>query len=75
MHDIQFVFQGDGVKRADLEAQAIARAIIGMAISLGMQVIAEGVETQEQFATLRTYGCHAFQGYLFGRPGATDALS
>lgn len=48
--------------------QAIAAAILGMAEYLELKVVAEGVETQEQFEYLRSVGCRAFQGYLFGRP-------
>lgn len=47
---------------------AIAQTIIGMSQNLGLQVIADGVETEEQRACLESYGCNAFQGYLFSRP-------
>jgi diguanylate cyclase (GGDEF)-like protein/PAS domain S-box-containing protein len=49
-------------------ARAIARAIIQMGDSLGLEVIAEGVETADQRALLAEQGCHAFQGWLYGRP-------
>ena len=52
---------------------AIALAIIGMAHSLQLQVVAEGVETAEQLAFLRGHGCDQIQGYYFSRPlAATD---
>jgi predicted signal transduction protein with EAL and GGDEF domain len=51
-----------------LDDAAIATAIISMAHSLRMQVVAEGVETPEQAAFLRSAGCDRLQGYLFGRP-------
>jgi len=53
---------------------AIAKTIVTLAKSLGLSVIAEGVETVAQRDFLAAHGCHAYQGYLFGRPGAADAL-
>ncbi|WP_081439402.1 EAL domain-containing protein [Methylotenera versatilis] len=52
----------------DSSDQAIVRTIIAMARGLNIDVIAEGVETDNQLAYLRNYGCNHFQGYLFGRP-------
>jgi EAL domain-containing protein (putative c-di-GMP-specific phosphodiesterase class I) len=42
--------------------------IICMANNLGLEVISEGVETEEQMAFLMEHGCNAFQGYLFSKP-------
>ncbi len=47
---------------------AIARTIVALAQSLGLSVIAEGVETAAQRAFLTEHGCKAYQGYLFSRP-------
>jgi len=52
----------------DASDAAIARSIIALAGSLGLSVIAEGVETTAHYQFLLTHGCQAFQGYLFGRP-------
>jgi EAL domain-containing protein (putative c-di-GMP-specific phosphodiesterase class I) len=47
---------------------SIVQTIIAMAKSLGIDVIAEGVETEEQKQLLIDYGCNHFQGYLFAKP-------
>ena len=52
----------------DPKDAAIAHTIIVLADLLGLAVIAEGVETAEHHRFLQEHGCHAFQGYLFGRP-------
>ena len=53
---------------ASEDAAAITSAIIAMARSLKLTVIAEGVETESQAALLRRQGCQFMQGYLFSRP-------
>jgi len=53
---------------ADLDDAAIVTAIIGLAESLNLRVVAEGVETSERLAFLKEHGCHIMQGYLFARP-------
>jgi diguanylate cyclase (GGDEF)-like protein/PAS domain S-box-containing protein len=52
----------------DSNNAVIARTIIALGQNLGLNVIAEGVETWEQLEQLKMDGCAAFQGYLFGRP-------
>ncbi len=47
---------------------AIARAIIAFGSALGLKIVAEGVESPEQYEILRGCGCHELQGYLFSRP-------
>ncbi len=52
----------------DTNDAAIARMIVVLADTLGLAVIAEGVETEAQRDALAQHGCHAYQGYLFSRP-------
>lgn len=55
-------------------ALSIVQAIIGLAESLNLEVVAEGVETPEQLEALRLLGCQEVQGYLFYRPLERDAI-
>ena len=56
------------------ESMVIVRAIIGMSMSLGAAVTAEGVETDEQIKLLRSVGCSELQGYRIGRPCPPSGL-
>lgn len=58
----------------DKHHEAVVRAIIGMGRSLGLRVVAEGVETVAQRDWLVQEGCHELQGYLFSRPQNPEAM-
>jgi diguanylate cyclase (GGDEF)-like protein/PAS domain S-box-containing protein len=64
----------DGLPEGEQDGQ-IARAIIAMAHSLGMSVIAEGVENQAQLDFLREHGCDEVQGFFLGRPVPASVLA
>jgi EAL domain-containing protein (putative c-di-GMP-specific phosphodiesterase class I) len=57
---------------SDESSAAIAQTIISLSRAMGLPVIAEGVETEEQREFLSHLGCHAFQGFLFSRALAID---
>jgi diguanylate cyclase (GGDEF)-like protein/PAS domain S-box-containing protein len=59
----------------DPDDAAITRAIIAMAHSLRLEVVAEGVEEAEQLAFLREHACHVVQGYIFSRPVSPEAMA
>lgn len=61
----QTFVRGIGVRPGDT---AIVQSVLGLGRSLGLAVIAEGVETEAQREFLARSGCHLFQGYLFARP-------
>jgi diguanylate cyclase (GGDEF)-like protein len=58
----------------DHGSQAIVRAILTLAHSLGLKVVAEGVETEAQLDWLRSAGCAEIQGFLLGRPTSPEGL-
>lgn len=62
--DRSFVF--DMVR--NLDAAAIVDSVLGLGRALGLTVVAEGVETDEQLRMLQTLGCQQIQGYLIGKP-------
>ncbi|MCJ2039091.1 EAL domain-containing protein [Methylobacterium sp. J-059] len=59
----------------DQQDAAVVRAVIELSRSFGLEVIAEGIETDEQRRRLLAKGCQEAQGYLFGRPMAADAFA
>jgi len=69
--DRSFVMECD----TGAEATAITRAIVSLAHSLNLRVVAEGVEKPSQLAVLNALGCEEFQGYLFARPLSAGAAA
>jgi EAL domain-containing protein (putative c-di-GMP-specific phosphodiesterase class I) len=64
------------VKRlpGDAAAAAIVRTVLALGVSLGIPVLAEGIETEAQWQFLAREGCAKGQGYLFARPVPLDQL-
>jgi EAL domain-containing protein (putative c-di-GMP-specific phosphodiesterase class I) len=56
-----------------VEAQAVVRAVVGLARDLGLRAVAEGIETPGQLDLLRSYGCPYGQGFLFSPPVPAQA--
>ena len=72
---IDKAFIDDLGRPGDNEDAAITTTVIAMAHSLGLRVVAEGVETQDQHRFLLQHGCDMVQGYLLSRPlDAADCL-
>jgi EAL domain-containing protein (putative c-di-GMP-specific phosphodiesterase class I) len=64
----------DGITK-DADDAAIVEGVVRLAHSLGLQAVAEGVETAEQVATLRGFSCQTGQGYHFARPAGADEIA
>lgn len=62
------------LSKFDKKARNILRSVVTMAKRIGVQTLAEGVETKEQYVFLYTIGCEKIQGYYFGRPMPGDVL-
>ena len=61
--------------QSDANSAAIVTIILTLARSLNIRVVAEGVETLEQFAMLKGHDCHAYQGYLFSKPLCAEEIN
>jgi EAL domain-containing protein (putative c-di-GMP-specific phosphodiesterase class I) len=59
----------------DSDHAAIVQAVVRLARTMKLKVVAEGVETREQLAALRDYGCDMVQGYLFSKPVPTEDIT
>lgn len=68
--DREFVVDVDRHK----DSQAICRSLIELTRGLGLEVLAEGVESREEVRTLLRFGCHIFQGFYFSEPIASEQL-
>jgi EAL domain-containing protein (putative c-di-GMP-specific phosphodiesterase class I) len=60
--------------RSDAGSAIIARTVVALGHGLGLVVLAEGVETEDQAALLLEYGCDLYQGFLFSRPVPPDEV-
>jgi EAL domain-containing protein (putative c-di-GMP-specific phosphodiesterase class I) len=60
---------------SDKKSDAIVKTILMLGNNLGLEVVAEGIETAEQLELLQTLGCRLGQGYLFSRPVTAEEAS
>lgn len=63
-----------GASAQGRRGRAIVRSLVGLADDLGMDVVAQGVETQDELTLARSLGCSQVQGFIFGRPMLADAM-
>ncbi len=68
--DMEFLRGLEGSRRT----RDIIASVVDMAKKLGIQTLAEGVETEEQYLFLKSIGCEMLQGYLFGKPARIDVM-
>ncbi len=71
--DRAFIVDIDAQNRTD--GTAIVRAIIAMSTSLGLKIVAEGVETREQYEFVKEHHCHYIQGFYFYKPMTSEKLT
>ena len=64
-----------GTGRKDVRKISILRAIVAVGHSLNLNIVAEGVETEEQLSLVRELQCDEVQGYLLGRPLPADEIT
>ena len=69
--DKSFVYKAEN----DTIGKKILSSIIQLADTLNMQILAEGIETENQLSMLADLGCHEGQGYLFGRPVPAETFA
>ena len=60
--------------RVDKNGVAIAQTIIRIVKTLGMEVVAAGVESLARSEMLKQFGCHIYQGYLLAKPSSVEAF-
>lgn len=56
------------------ESRTLVRGIVGMVVELGLELVAEGIETEREWSLLREAGCSQGQGFLIGRPAPVDVF-